>query len=213
MKLGTARSKKLRHAHATPSARRGERAYTVVEILMSMAVLAVGVSGIIAMQDVTLASNLHAKNLAIATHIAQAWMGILDAEAALWGTTGSFSRTTWLQRGAGEADWFRPDYDDTRFFGPAFDALGNPVADLDQDPNARFCVDLRMTPLTTDNTGGGMIRVEVRVIWLRSQAVLGGLVLPQVHACGLPAVEVAEDNERRLFHFVFMAGAVRQVGI
>ena len=214
MKLITPRSKRLRQElRGQLSARRGARAYTVIEVLMSMAVLAVGVSGIIAMQEVTLASNLHAKNLAVATHIAQGWMGMLDAEAALWGTSGSLARTTWLAQGVGQADWFRPGYDSTRLFGPAFDALGNPVATLNQDPNARFCVDLRMAPLTTDNRGGGMTRVEVRVIWLRSDAVLGGSVLPQAHACGLEATQVAEDDERRLFHFLFMSGAVRQVGI
>src|SRR5690606_31396949 len=51
--------------------RRLERAYTAVEVLMSLAVLAVGVTGIIATEKVTLTANVHAKNLAIATRIGQ----------------------------------------------------------------------------------------------------------------------------------------------
>ncbi len=180
---------------------------------MSMAVLAVGVVGIIATQKVTLASNLHAKNLAVATHIAQSWLGVLEAEAALWSKDGSLARTTWLQQGSGQTDWFRPSYSTGLAFGPAFDALGNAVRTEDQDPDAKFCVDLRLSPLTSNNSGGGMMRAEVRVIWLRMDTVLGGSVVPLAHACGASSVEVPGANERRLFHFVFMSGAVRQVGI
>lgn len=192
--------------------RRESAGYTVVEVLMSMAVLAVGVVGIIATEKVTLAANQHSKNLAMATHIGEAWLGMLDAEAALWGTDGTFSRTTWLAQGNGVATWFRPNYDATLAFGPAFDALGNPVATANQDPNATFCVDLRLAPLTTTNLGGGMIRAEVRVMWLRDQAILDGSEVAPVHACSLTAEEASDEGANRLVHFVFMSSAVRQVG-
>lgn len=180
---------------------------------MSMAVLAVGVVGIISMQKITLASNLHAKNLAIATHIAQSWIGVLEAEAALWGTNGALTRTTWLNQGFGLATWFRPNYSNALAFGPAFDALGNPVQPVNQNPNAKFCVDLRLSPLTANNSGGGLVRVEVRVVWLRLETVLVGAVTPPAHACSVSAVTVENAAERQLFHFVMMSGAVRQVGI
>ena len=182
---------------------------------MSMAVLAVGVVGIISMQKITLASNLHAKNLAIATHIAQSWIGVLEAEAALWGPvpTTALNRTTWLRQGFGIATWFRPDYSDALAFGPAFDALGNPVETVNQNPDAKFCVDLRFSPLTTNNSGGGLMRVEVRVVWLRPETILAGAVTAPAHACSVSAVTVENAAERELFHFVMMAGAVRQVGI
>jgi len=178
---------------------------------MAMAVLAVGVVGVISMQKVTVASNLHAKNLAIATHIAQGWLGVLEAEAALWPNDGSLASTTWLRQGG--ATWFRPTYSLGLSFGPGFDALGNPVPDLDPDTNQKFCVDLRLSPLTTNNFGGGMIRAEVRVIWLRLDTVLSGTVAAPAHACSVAAAAVDGDDEQRLFHFVFMSGAVRQVGI
>ncbi len=201
--------------------RRTRRAgYTVVEVMMSLAVLAVGVVGIIATEKVTLATNMHSKNLAIATRIGEAWLGMLEAEAALWSPTGSLARTTWLSQGSDLTDWFRPGYDSNLLFGPAFDALGNPVADADRDPNARFCVDLRLSPLTSINTGGGLMRAEVRVIWLRDRAILGGTAVPAAHACSVAADTVApaptntqpESDESRLFHFVYMSTAVRQVG-
>lgn len=191
--------------------RRGaSAAYTVVEVMMSMAVLAVGVIGIIATEKVTLASNVHAKNLAIATHVAQAWLGMLEAEAALWDNSGSFSRTTWLEQGSGVAAWFRPSYNTALAFGPAFDALGNPVAAQNQATNAHFCVDLRLAPLTSDNSGGGLIRAEVRVIWLRNDNGLGDSSV--TNACGVLPASVMNAPQNRLFHYVFMSSAVRQVG-
>ncbi len=181
---------------------------------MSLAVLAVGALGIISMQKVTIAANTHSKNLAIATHIAQSWLGVLEAEAMLWGRDSSgsaFSRTPWLAQGAGTTTWFRPNFDNTRLFGPAFDALGNYVTATDQDPDARFCVDLRLSPLTTANEGGGLMRAEVRVVWLRSEGIPEQTLAP-THACAFLATQLFDADEQRLFHFLFMSGAVRQVG-
>lgn len=179
---------------------------------MSLAVLAVGVVGIIATEKVTLAANLHAKNLAIATRIGQSWLGMLEAEAALWGSNGSLARTRWLQEGAGVTTWFRPTYDNDIAFGAGFDALGNPVRQLDFDPNARFCVDLRLANLTQNNNGGGLLRAEVRVIWLRNDGALGAGGITATHACSVEDVSVEDEAESRLFHFVFLSGGVRQVG-
>jgi hypothetical protein len=177
---------------------------------MAMAVLAVGVIGIIASEKVTVSSNLHAKNLAIASHIGQAWLGVLDAESSLW-TSANLANTTWIRQGAGETDWFRPNYSGDLLFGPAFDALGNPVRTEDQDPDAKFCVDLRFSELNTSAAGTGMYRVEVRVIWLREQAILSGSVTAPTHACGISAALAAGEDEQRLFYFLFLSGAVRQV--
>ena len=178
---------------------------------MSLAVLAVGVVGIIATEKVTLAANVHAKNLAIATHIGQSWLGMLEAEATLWGRDGSLARTTWLDQGALLATWFRPQYDAEIGFGPAFDAIGNPLLQQNED-NARFCVDLRLATLTSNTNGGGLVRAEVRVIWLRDDGALGSAGLVAENACAVEAVTVAAEAESRLFHFVFLSGGVRQAG-
>jgi len=203
----------VRSARARARRARRTAAYTAGEVLMSLAVLAVGIVGIMASEKVTVASNQHAKNLAIATHIAQSWLGMLDAEAALWDTSGGFTLTTWLAQGNGVASWFRPNYSAALDFGPAFDALGNPVTTLNQAQNARFCADLRLSPLTIDNTGGGMIRAEVRVVWLRNESILGGTAVAPTQACSVAAASVDSEDNSRLFHFVYVSSAVRQVGI
>jgi hypothetical protein len=192
--------------------RRRQGAYTAVEVLMSMAVLAVGVVGIIATEKVTLAANVHAKNLAIATHIGQSWLGMLEAESTLWDSNDSLANTTWLQQGDSVTTWFRPSYDDDNLgFGPAFDALGNPLPQANE-ADAKFCVDLRLAPLTTNNNGGGLVRAEVRVIWLRDDGALGADGTANTNASGVSAVSVGDEEESRHFHFVFLSGGVRQAG-
>ena len=49
------------------------RGYTVVELMMALAVFATGVTGIVAMQRATVSSNRLAKNMTIATGVAQAY--------------------------------------------------------------------------------------------------------------------------------------------
>jgi hypothetical protein len=191
--------------------RRRRAGYTAVEVLMSLAVLAVGVVGIIATEKVTLAANVHAKNLAIATHIGQSWLGMLETDATLWGSNGSLAPTTWLEQGENIPTWFRPTYNTVIGFGPAFDAIGNPLLQQNEE-DAKFCVDLRLATLTANNNGGGLVRAEVRVVWLREDGALGSAGVAAEHACSVEAVSVAAEAESRLFHFVFVSGGVRQAG-
>jgi hypothetical protein len=185
--------------------------YTAVEVLMSMSVLAVGVVGIFSMEKVTVSSNVHAKNLAIATHVAQGWLGTLEAEAMRWDTTPGILalRTNWLGAGPSPPDWFRPEFKDAAGYGAQFDELGNPVAQ-----NGHFCTDLRISPLNgplAEAEGLGMRRVEVRVYWLRQTTVpLASVTAPQF-PCGMLPLLVSRENESHLFHFVYLSGAVRQV--
>lgn len=195
------------------AARRARRptsaGYTAVEVLMSLAILAVGVVGIIASEKVTLVSNQHAKNLAIATRIAQSWIGMLNAEASLWDSGGlNSTRNPWLSQGSTNSGWFRPDAVGPLDFGPAFDALGNST----DVANARFCVDLRMAPLTGVSSGAGMVRAEVRVMWLRDQPSVTAGDAALVTACSLTPLAASADDATRLMQFVFMSSAVRQVG-
>lgn len=157
--------------------------YTVVELLMSLTVLALGASGVVAMQRVTLESNRYAKNLAIATRVGETWADQLEADAARWTLLSPISNTTWLNiagacsQTAGVTSWFQPTYDTDRKFGAAFDALGNPVDMSITTPNTytQFCVHLRLAwlhcdaPVTLNGgpKGSGIIRAEVRVFWRR----------------------------------------------
>lgn len=196
--------------------RPGARGYTAVELLMSVAILTIGVTGVVAMQKVTITSNQHAKNLAVATQIGQAWMDQLRADALSWNhpsaqsPVSDINQTVWLQNVPNDETiaWFRPEWDDARNLGATFDAQGRP-ADPSGDTGVRFCTHLRLSwlygPITTI-AGNGLIRAEVRVFWMREgQSGLAGRAI-----CA--AAEVPEDIGAAIerYHFVYNVSAIRQ---
>jgi hypothetical protein len=191
-------------------AARRARGYTVVELVMSLAVMTIGVAGVIAMQGVTAASNRHARDLAVATHIGQAWLDMLATESSLWTEKDSLARTTWLARVDSEASWFRPAYSGTLNFGPAFDPLGNAVGIANVARDTAYCVDLRLLRLEDSSAGAGLIRAEVRVYWRREDVVLLAATAAPAHACAMEPVAVSADTTGSMFHFVYMSSAVRQ---
>ena len=188
------------------------RGYTIVELLMAITVLAIGISGIIAMQKITIASNQHAKNLAMATHIAQAWQERLAADAVQWNhpspqlNATDIDETRWLFNVVGnEGIWFRPAFDAALDFGPGFDALGDVVADANVQ-QATFCTHIRLTWLYPQDAGNGLVRTEVRVFWQREG--MGALIGDSVcDATADPnAITAASDR----YHFVYQTSAVKQ---
>jgi len=193
--------------------RKQHRGYTAVELLMAISIFAIGVSGIIAMQKVTVGANAHAKNLTIATHIAQGWLDQLATDAAAWnhpspGTaTSDIGDTTWLTLAQGNANqWLRPAYDVTRNFGAGFDAQGNPVSDANS-ANAVFCAHIRLSWLYPQTAGNGLLRTEVRVFWLRSGQ--GGTVNGQP-TCDPNTAAALIENAGLRYHFVHQTSAVKQ---
>jgi prepilin-type N-terminal cleavage/methylation domain-containing protein len=201
---------------------RAGRGYTAVELLMAISVFGIGVAGIISMEKVTSASNQHAKNLAIATHIAESWLDMLATDATSWNhpSTGfkasDLNETFWLTSvvaNAGAGSWFVPAYNATFDFGPAFDALGNPVNPATNLAAAQFCVNIRLswlyTPPPNSEAGNGLIRAEVRVFWLRdgqSSPVAG------VSPCdpAMPVASISAANATSTFHFVQKITAIRE---
>jgi len=161
------------------SARRlRQRGYTAVELMMAIGIFGVGVTGIIAMQKVTVVSNQHAKNLGIASHIAESWLDMLATDSVTWNhpspssPTPDIGQTTWLQSVKANAntvnDWILPAYSTVLAFGPAFDALGNPINPATSTAAVAFCSHLRLSWLyQPTSSGNGLIRAEVRVFWLR----------------------------------------------
>jgi len=194
---------------------RRQRGYTAVELMIAIGVFGIGVSGIIAMQKVTASSNQHAKNLNIATHIAESWLDMLSTDAVTWnqpssngGSVPDIGQTTWLQAVKPNAnaatDWVLPTYSIPLAFGPAFDALGNPVVNP-AAANVVFCTHLRLSWLYQPTlSGNGLIRAEVRVFWLRS----GGPGFAQNMCTDAQVANVGGNVQA--FHFVQKITAIRE---
>jgi prepilin-type N-terminal cleavage/methylation domain-containing protein len=184
------------------------RGYTAVELMMALTVLAIGVSGVIAMQKVTVVSNQHAKNLALATHLAESWAEQLSADATRWNfpnvtnKTSDLTDTFWLNNITANANkWVSPAYQTDVNFGPAFDALGNVVAPARAQQTV-FCTHIRLSWLYPDSTFNGLMRADIRVFWPREGRGAAG-------ACttvGTAVVDAALEN----YHFVHYSTAIRQ---
>lgn len=200
---------------------RRARGYTIVELMMALTILAIGVSGIIAMEKVTVAANQHAKSLAIATHIAQAWEEQLAADAVQWNHPSENqpqrdldSDTTWLKLvDSNPGQWIRPQWSDARKFGAAFDALGNPISESGTGSGgatlkqAVFCTNIRLDWLYPDTAGNGLIRAEVRVFWVRNG--MGGTVDGK-DVCNANTSPTSIGQAVTRYHFVYETAAVKQ---
>lgn len=186
---------------------------------MSLLIFSIGVTGVIAMQKVTVTSNQHAKDLAIATQLAQAWLDQLHADAIAWNhpsatqATDDLAQTAWLGNVAlNNNDWLLPAYVSDRSFGPAFDVQGNPVDTSSGTPaSVKFCTHIRLSWLyqpyaTATVTGNGLIRAEVRVFWLRD-----GRPWPNNRSiCDAAQVPNSMSADISRYHFVYNVSAVRE---
>jgi len=191
------------------------RGYTIVELMMSIGVLAIGVSGVIAMEKVTVATNRNAKEIATATRVAEAWADELTADAATWTTdsSGASTRpsTIWLSAAVanGTVDWFTPAYSAALSFGPAFGPQGNPV---DPAGGHVYCTQLRLAFIHDENTptvGNGMIRAQIRVFWLREDYV-DSVPANVVNApCSAQPADLTTYSTA--FNFIYLTTAVRQL--
>lgn len=193
------------------------RGYTIVELIMSLSVLAIGVSGVIAMQKVTVSTNRNAKDLAIATRIAEAWADQLATDASVWtmdqGGNSTRPQTTWLKLADPNqtVDWFIPAYSAATAFGPAFGPLGASVNPSTAPADAHFCAHLRFAFLhseTTPTGGNGSIRAQVRVFWLRDDAAADLPTSALGNLCSVDATTFATNIGA--FQVVYLTTAVRQ---
>ncbi len=174
----------------TPAKRKEQRGFTLIEVMMGLAVLTVGALGLMAMQQATIRGNMSARELSVATQATQQWIERIHRDALAWNVADAVagvSGTTYLNQlpPTGGGPWFTPA---TGPLGesPALDYFGREVP-LAQ---GRYCTHLRMTWLVP----GQLARVDVRTWWHRrgdGTAVADDLLFPN---CG-NGNEAAVTNE------------------
>lgn len=189
--------------HRTRAAQHG---YTLVELMMALALFTVAMLGIVSLQKITVVSNAHAKNTAMAERIAQAWAGQLEMDASAWQTTfGGFLNS--------DGVWQRPA-PQARGFGAAFDAFGNPLTDSVTDlAKAQFCTHLRMSWLYPPNLGvlgNSTLRAEIRVFWLRDGAAALDSNVTMCSTAPSAAQVQAIGLSTGTYYFVYQTVGVRQ---
>lgn len=177
---------------------------------MAMTLMLIGSVGVMSMQRAAVQGNADAREMDVASSIARTWVERLERDATLW-TPSQIAVTPPANIGNAilvnenlTGNWFVPQ---TRLVpsggqndieSAAFDILGQDV-----DPaaaGARYCVNVRLTPLTIDQT---LIRAEVRVFWPRNLTQA-----PDPNYCA--GVPQGIDTAVQKYHFVYAASAVRQ---
>lgn len=150
--------------------------FTLVEVMIAMAVILVGASGILALQTSTRKGNSEAREQTTALTFGATWVERVKRDAMLWidrdDGPANTQYLTWLP--AQVPTWVVPDPADATESASA-DFWGY---DTTLIPEKRYCVNLRTTPLThsipADPTSMPVtMRVDVRVWWLR-----GGRMIP-----------------------------------
>jgi len=161
------------------------RAYTVVEVLLSLTVFAIGASAVMSMQKATLQGNLDARKTDMANAIGRMWIERIRRDAMQWTlpspvnpSGNNFANAQLLQYTASNSgNWQRPDAYATQTppVSPGFDALGRDIAFANLQPTAGtlsspppvFCVNVKEQYLYTDVDSNNLIRVDLRVLWVR----------------------------------------------
>ncbi|WP_437679849.1 type IV pilus modification PilV family protein [Sorangium sp. So ce131] len=188
------------------SARRpGSGGYTLIEVMAALGVLALGATGVVALQKATLISNTNARNIAVANNIAMTWAERLRADALQWNDPGGIpdlASTDWVVTASTQP--FPVKVAPTEILGlgaPSADVIGADIFDGDTAA-AAFCTHLRFRQFT--DAGGGplwrsLIRVEIRVFWERS----GGPI-----DCGVAPATVDAQPDR--YGAVYLTTSVRR---
>ena len=135
----------------------GDRGYTLIEVMMAIAVMTVGAVGVMGLQSVTTKGNSFARQMTVATEITESWLERLQRDALLWNTSGAATATTHLR--TVPRAWFSPTPSDLReswartFIGQETRA----VRDM------HFCTNVQLGWVQTNDT----MRAEVRTWWHR----------------------------------------------
>jgi type II secretory pathway pseudopilin PulG len=212
-------------------ARRKSRAYTTIEVLMAMTVMAIGGAAVITMQKTAVTGNLDARRTDVANAIARTWVERLQRESMMWTLPSreSPSGNNLIKAPVlgtivnSPGVWFLPTQDMglsgvNETMSPAFDILGR---DLPQGSmsTADFCVHIRLQwlGLTAVAPGGDLMRADVRVIWpigiINSlpnfcNAATATLLDPNSDPGALR--ENGTDPNQPVFHAIYLTTTIRE---
>ncbi|MFW5921445.1 MAG: type IV pilus modification PilV family protein [Polyangiales bacterium] len=155
--------------------RRRQQGFTLIEVMMALAVMTVGAMGIMALQQATTRGNGSARQMTLATDATRTWLERMHRDSMRWtqpGTSGltGASGPVYLSNvpnpGEGPSGWFTPVHPDppadfTESYG--FDYQGRDTFDADE---MRYCTHLNMRWLDAGDT----IQVRARTWWHRRGA-------------------------------------------
>lgn len=159
--------------------------YTLVEVMMAMAILAVGATGIMSLQTAATRGNQEANEMGTATRISEWWLDRLRLDALNWRIGGPgvlpspamMANTVYLNAmpAVGGTGWFVPTAPGALLAGNELGFNGNPAAGAG---TVHFCTQAQLTWMYP----GTALRADVRVFWRRRQwtSAAGAAACPAV---------------------------------
>jgi prepilin-type N-terminal cleavage/methylation domain-containing protein len=144
--------------------------FTLVEVMVSLAIMTVGAAGLFSLQGLIARSNLYSRHMTSATEAAETWIERLKADAIHWnaaapsGTPADhLTNTRYLISIANNADtWVTAGSNANLGHSPAFDLAGRDVELVSSNQTGiYYCVAYRLGWVVP----GESIRADVRVFW------------------------------------------------
>jgi prepilin-type N-terminal cleavage/methylation domain-containing protein len=189
---------------------KGSRGYSIIEVMMALGILAVGTTGVIALQKVSLVGNTNARVADAARQVAGTWVERIKTDALQWNDPlgiPDISETRWLkvaglynpQNPPNATNWVRAPQV-VNWSSPVADIHGADVFD-DTSPDGVFCTHLQLSQMVQKvYTLGGLshpiaIRAVVRVVWRRDLA-------PFTECRTMNPVDIETDDARYGFYYI-----------
>lgn len=148
------------------SKKAASRGYTMIEVMMALGLLAVGATGVIAMEKAAVLGNASARSIATATALAERWIERLRADSMLWNNTAPISdigETRWLKTVLlTPGIWTLPAIMPGEA-SPYADSLGADIILANDNSSIGYCTHIMYRQITPK-----MINATVRVTWRRN---------------------------------------------
>jgi prepilin-type N-terminal cleavage/methylation domain-containing protein len=198
---------------------RSRRGYTVVEVISAMTLFAIGAAGVISMQRVTIQGGTDARRFDVGSNIANEWAHRFHRDSMLWtqpnaanpnsqNLFGGSAATRWLRDIATPNTWIRvPALTTGTEMGVsgAFDVYGRDLPASGAGIEHFYCTQYRLNWISDPGPAlppGGVIRVELRVIWARLDST-------SIINCN-DTTNFDPDTNPNSYHFVYVTTAVRE---
>jgi type IV pilus assembly protein PilV len=142
----------------------------MIEVMMALALLAVGASGVVAMQKATVVGNASAKSISTGTALATRWAERLRLDAMVWNTLvplNDIGETRWLKTVIASPNVWNLPPSTPLTVSPDADPIGADIVAANDEAVTAYCTHIAFRQITPK-----MVSAVVRVTWRRDNSIM-----------------------------------------